>query len=156
MDHPAYCGLSTDFCVPHSSHCCACLLEVSIFPLHAETDHGLKHVWNDVFLLWSCVFYFVGCYDDRCISWMHWLLECLCWVNYSTASNTVFLCREIWLLIAMSEPAVMSTDISTVSLSLSREERWSWEKSPVRLNSCVILMCLFSSFVFPWKGDKII
>lgn len=70
MDHPAYCGLSTDFCVPHSSHCCACLLEVSMFPLHAETDHGLKHVWNDVFLLWSCVFYFVRCYDDRCISYL--------------------------------------------------------------------------------------
>lgn len=41
-----------------------------MFPLRAETDHDLKHVQNDVFLVLSCVFYFVGCSDDRCISYL--------------------------------------------------------------------------------------
>lgn len=49
MDHPTYCGLSTDLRVPHSSHCCACLLEVSLFSLDGETDHDLKHILDGIF-----------------------------------------------------------------------------------------------------------
>lgn len=41
-----------------------------MFPSHAETDDDLKHVWNDVFLVWSCVFYFVECYGDTCIGYL--------------------------------------------------------------------------------------
>ena len=29
VDHPSDCGISLDLCVPHPSHCCARLLEVS-------------------------------------------------------------------------------------------------------------------------------
>lgn len=154
MDHPSYCGLSTDLCVPHSSHCCACLLEVSMFPSHAETDDDLKHVWNDVFLVWSCVFYFVGCYGDTCIGYLSGCQNVSVELTVQQSQIPFFLCREIRLVVAMIEPAVMSTDIFTVSLSLSHQERWSWEKSSVRLN--VIFRCLFSSFVVLQKGDKVV
>lgn len=117
--------------------------------------------WFKTRLEW-CFFSVVLCFLFCWMLWwyMHWLslwlLERLCWVNCSAVSNTFFLCCEIRLVVAMIEPAVMSTDIFTVSLSLSHQERWSWEKSPVRLNTCVILRCLFSSFVVLQKGDKVV